>query len=89
VLAELAHQALVAGLCLHFVLPLAGELAAGRGVHEHGFLLLAVMPASWRTAGSVNIGQVVDVVYWPETMTSGPCGCHGNRLCSSAIRRAA
>jgi hypothetical protein len=33
-------------LCLHFVLPLAGELAGGRGVREHGFLLLA-MGGQW------------------------------------------
>jgi hypothetical protein len=39
VLAELAHQALLAGLCQHFALPFAGELAADRGVCEHGRLL--------------------------------------------------
>jgi hypothetical protein len=32
VLAELADQALLAGLCQHFALPLAGELAAGARV---------------------------------------------------------
>jgi hypothetical protein len=31
VLAELAYQALLAGLCQHFALPFAGELAAGKG----------------------------------------------------------
>jgi hypothetical protein len=31
VLAELAHQALLAGLCQHFALPFAGELAADKG----------------------------------------------------------
>jgi hypothetical protein len=32
VLAELAHEALLVGLCPHVVLPFAGELAADVGV---------------------------------------------------------
>jgi len=32
VLAELAHEALLAGLCQHFALPFAGELTADVGV---------------------------------------------------------
>jgi hypothetical protein len=40
VLAELVQQALLAGLCLQVVMPLAGELAGDAGGCEHGRLLL-------------------------------------------------
>jgi hypothetical protein len=53
VLAELLHEALLIGLCQHFALPFAGELAADVGVCEHGRLLafpgLAGKAGPWLT----------------------------------------